>query len=141
MERIILERLTSDDQGTFGIIRYKDLELYTGELPWRDNQSNVSCIPDGIYKCRWTLSARFKRYMYAVDDVPGRAGVRIHSANFFGDLSKGLYSQVNGCIAFGERLTVMSGQKALTTSAPAVRRFEMMMNKKPFELEIINGIS
>lgn len=141
MERVIIERLTSDDQGTFGKLYYKDLTLFTGELPWRDNQNNISCIPDGLYKCKWTLSARFKRFMYLVDGVPDRAGIRIHSANFVGDKSLGLYCQLNGCITLGERVGLMSGQRAIMVSSPAVRRFEMMMDRKPFELEIINGIS
>jgi hypothetical protein len=46
---------------------------------------------------------------------------------------------LNGCIAIGEKLGWMSGQKALLLSAPAVRRFETHMNKQPFELEIVNA--
>jgi hypothetical protein len=33
----------------------------------------------------------------------------------------------------------MDGQKALLLSAPAVRRFESYMERKPFRLEIVNG--
>jgi len=64
------------------------------ELPWRDNKPKTSCIPVGRYKMRWSMSARFKKMMWEVLKVPGRAGIRIHSGNYAGDkLSDSL-----GCI-------------------------------------------
>jgi hypothetical protein len=71
--------------------------------------------------------------------VPKRAGIRIHSANFMGDASKGFHSQLNGCVALGERLGIMEGQKALLLSKPAIRKFENCMGKQPFLLEIKNA--
>lgn len=140
MRRLTLNRLESSDQGTFGTIIVPDNEwvhyFYTGELPWRDNTSNVSCIPTGVYKCAWTYSPRFRRHMYLVDGVKARAGIRKHSANFMGDDSKGFRRQLNGCIALGEKLGWIEGQKALLLSAPAVRRFEALLGGQPFELEI-----
>jgi len=137
VERVILERLETSDHGTFGRIIAKNLTLFSGELPWRENAPNISCIPIGTYLCRWTLSPRFKRFMYAVESVPQRTGVRKHSANLMGDSLQGYRAQLNGCIALGERLGWMDGQKALLLSAPAMRRFERHMELKPFELEII----
>lgn len=139
MDRIILERLETSDQGTFGRIQIGNETFITGELPDRSNQSNISCIPVGTYHCKWTMSAHFKREMYLVDEVPNRAGIRIHAANFMGDKSMRFRCQLNGCIALGERLAELAGQKALVVSAPAIRRFEELMNRKPFILEIIDG--
>lgn len=139
MEKITLERLETSDQGTFGRMMINDELFYTGELPWRNNQNNISCIPAGIYVCKWTMSAHFKREMYLLENVKGRAGIRIHSANFMGDKSLRFRCQLNGCIAIGERLAEMAGQKALIVSSPAVRRFEELMNYEPFVLEIVNG--
>lgn len=140
MRRITLNRLESSDQGTFGILKVPDNEwiyyFYTGELAWRDNAPNVSCIPAGLFKCTWTYSPRFKRNMYLVEGVKDRAGIRKHSANFMGDDSKGFKRQLNGCIALGEKLGWIDGQKALLLSAPAMRRFEALLNGEPFELEI-----
>jgi hypothetical protein len=56
-----------------------------------------------------------------------------------GDDTMGYMKQLNGCIALGEKLGWMDGQKALLLSAPAVRRFEDHMGRVPFKLEIING--
>lgn len=141
METVRLVRLSTDDQGTFGKLTIGDHEFFTGELPWRDNESNISCIPVGVYECRWTLSVRFKRFMYQLDDVPDRTGIRIHSANFMGDDTKRYRKQLNGCIALGEKIGEMGGQRALLVSAPAIRQFETLMAKKPFILEVIDGIN
>lgn len=113
--------------------------LFTGELPWRDNAASVSCLPSGKYQASMTWSPRFRRQMYLLDGTTPRAGIRAHSANFMGDASLGYRKQLNGCIALGERLGVMDGQKALLLSAPAVRRFEAHMNREPFILEIKNA--
>ena len=137
--KAVLERLESSDQGTFGRITFAGTTLFTGELPEKNNASNASCIPAGKYKCVWTYSPAFKRQMYLVDSVPSRAGIRIHSANFMGDKSCGLKSQLHGCIALGEKLGVMDGQKAVLLSACAVRKLEAAMARKPFELEIVDA--
>jgi hypothetical protein len=74
--------------------------------------------------------------MYLLGKTDPRVGIRAHSANFMGDKSLGYRMQLNGCIALGEQLGWMEGQKALLLSAPAVRRFENHMGHKPFMLEI-----
>lgn len=131
---VVLTRFDKSDQGVFG--RLSVLNLFTGELPDRDNQSSVSCIPIGIYRVVWAWSPRFRRYTYRLLNVPSRAGILKHSANFMGDASLGLHCQLNGCIALGERVGWMGRQKALLLSAPAVRRFQEFMQHKPFDLEI-----
>jgi len=136
MRSVLLERLETSDSGTFGRIIADRLVLYTGELPDRDNAANVSCIPLGTYTCAYTYSPRFRRRMYGIEPVPGRAGVRIHSANFMGDSAKGLRCQLNGCISLGERLGKIDGQKAVLLSAPAVRRFVDLMAGETFEIEV-----
>lgn len=139
MDRIILERFETSDQGTFGKIRVGGEIFYTLELPWRDNANNTSCIPCGVYECRFTLSVRFGRRMYLVDNVNKRTGIRIHSANLAGDKSIGYRSQLNGCIALGEKVGTLEGQKCILLSKPAVRRFEELMNGQNFVLEVMNG--
>lgn len=132
----ILTRADSSDQGTFGRIVAPGISLFTGELPWRDNQPSISCIPEGLYRVVWTFSPRFRRFMYLVDGVVSRSGIRKHPANLMGDAALGFKSQLNGCIALGERLGWMDGQKAILLSMPAVRRFEETMRRQPFTLEI-----
>lgn len=136
MERVTLTRMESGDQGTFGRLVARGQAFFTGELPWRDNAPNVSCIPAGLYECRWTMSARFKRQMYLIHPVTGRSGIRKHSANLMGDAALGYRAQVNGCIALGERLGWIDRQKAVLLSVPAVRRFESLMGGESFDLEV-----
>lgn len=139
MLRATLLRLESSDQGTFGRLTIDGCveKFFTGELPWRDNAPNASCIPAGAYRCVWTHSARFGRSMYLVAPVIGRAGIRIHAANLMG--APPFRAQLNGCLALGERLGTIDGQKALLLSRPAVGRFERLLSGRTFELEIINA--
>lgn len=136
MTDVIMTRIETGDQGTFGRLVAGSLTLYSGELPWLDNQPNISCVPDGVYQCVWTFSEHFRRFMYLLLGTSPRAGIREHSANLMGNESKGFKKQLNGCIAYGERLGWIGGQKALILSAPAVRRFEDHMQRKPFTLGI-----
>ena len=134
MKQANLERLTMTDEGTFGRISFGPHVLFTGELPDHDNAPNISCIPTGPYTCKYTWSPTFKKMMYLITEVPGRSGIRIHSANLMGDRSKGFKSQLYGCIALGEKIGMLGDQKALLVSRPAIRRLENYMNGKDFEL-------
>lgn len=60
---------------------------YTLELPWKNNQSQVSCIPLGQYGVRVLRSNHFSEkfgydiFLPCVQNVPGREGVEIHGGN------------------------------------------------------------
>jgi hypothetical protein len=139
MKTVRLLRTESGDQGTFGLLAVDNFTCFTGELPWLDNRSKVSCIPVGKYNVLWELSPRLHKHTYRLKNVKGRDGVLIHSANLVGDSTKGFKTQLQGCIAMGEKLGYMMGQKALLSSRPAVTAFEMFLNFEPFILEIKNG--
>ncbi len=133
----VLVRLDSSDEGTFGRLYIDDNEaFYTMELPWRDNKSNVSCIPKGTYRASWVNSDHFKKNVYCLDQVPNRWGICIHAATYAGDVSKGYRNHLAGCIALGENVGVMEGQKCLLLSRPAIRRFEQITNGQSLNLEI-----
>lgn len=134
-KKACLTRAETSDEGTFGLFTVDDRSYFSGELPDRDNALNLSCIPKGTYSCVWNYSPKLRRKAYLII-VPNREGVRIHSANFMGDDTKGFKKQLNGCIALGQRLGQMDGQKALLLSRPAVREFEDYMQGQPFSLEI-----
>ena len=133
-----LTRIESGDQGTFGKLEIGDFNFYTLELPWRDNEPNISCIPCGVYTCIWNKSERFNRNMYLVCGVDNRSGIRIHPANLAGDKDMGFLSQLNGCIAIGEKIGYIDRQKALLVSMPAVRKLESMLAGRTFQLEVKN---
>lgn len=136
MRRLILQRTETGDHGTFGHIDLGGHRFLSGELPDRGNANNTSCIPAGVYQARLTFSPRFKRKLYLIDPVEGRSGIRIHSANFMGDKSKGLLCHLNGCIALGYKRSMVNGQIGIFQSLAAVRDFEDAMSHEEFELEI-----
>lgn len=135
MEKLVLERRESGDEGTFGRL----LDFYTLELPWRENVRSYSAIPEGEYPVVWEWSPRFKRQTFRLRSVPGRDGILIHSANLAGDSTRGFRCQLNGCIALGERLGWIEGQKAVLLSKPAILRFEELMKREAFTLEVKNA--
>lgn len=134
----ILTRFDFSAQGSFGRFVAGKLVLFSGELPDHGNASDISCVLLGTYCCVFTPSPRFSRPLYLVCGVPGRSGIRIHPATLMGDKPPFL-RQLNGCIALGEAVGWMAGQKAIFRSVSAVRKLEEYFRGRPFTLEIRNG--
>ncbi|WP_281980332.1 DUF5675 family protein [Tenacibaculum mesophilum] len=70
----------------------------TIELPWRNNQRNISCIPEGRYEIQPRFSRKFKHHLI-LKNVTNRSFILIHPAN---DAQRDL----EGCIA---PVTYLSG--------------------------------
>ena len=78
--------------GTNGEIFHQSEHIvYTIELPWKDNLTGVSCIPEGKYRLEKRYSKHFGWHLLVVD-VPAREGILIHPAN---DALK----ELRGCIS------------------------------------------
>jgi hypothetical protein len=85
----------SPGEPTIGELLVEGLHFcYTLELPWRDNEQNVSCIPVGIYRVQMLASDKFKRLMPFILNVPGRTAEEIHPCN--------KVSELLGCIGVGD---------------------------------------
>ena len=137
MKQVILERITDDGKQTLGGIQIGDVFIAkTLELGWKNNASNISCIPIGIYVCKYTRSNRMSLkankdvYTYELMDVPNRSGIRIHSANYF--------HQLLGCIALGDSTKDIDidGELDVLHSGATVAKFVDLMNKVDFALTI-----
>jgi hypothetical protein len=63
----------------------------TIELPWKNNEKRVSCIPEGRYFIRKRYSQKFKWHLEVVD-VKNRSYILFHPAN-------NALIELNGCIA------------------------------------------
>ena len=133
-----LRRERMSDHGTEGLLIAPGFSCYTLELPWRENISNISCIPIGDYKCELRRSPRMG-LTYWIKKVPKREFILIHSGNFAGDVEKGWKSHVNGCILLGLQMGVIQGQRAILNSKIAVRRFMETMGGEKFTLRISGG--
>ncbi len=69
------------DEGTNGEILYQERLLsYAIELPWKNNQARVSCIPEGRYELIKRWSPKFGRHLQVMN-VSGREYILIHPAN------------------------------------------------------------
>lgn len=68
------------------------LSLCTLELPWRDNRSNISCIPEGTYLCYPRQSVKHKLH-FELQNVKDRSLILFHQGNFTRD--------IEGCILVG----------------------------------------
>ena len=151
MKQVKLIRRETGPAGTFGVLYAPDCSaiFYTGELP-RDagnisvgNERGTDCIPAGTYACEVVESAKFKAVGgkgYHVTNVPGRTGILIHPGNWCGDKSKGLKSDVEGCILLGLGICELRGQRAITDSRAAVKAFIEDMGGRNFELTIEWGV-
>ena len=65
---------------TVGLLRIGGFEVRTLELPWKDNQISVSCIPDGIYPYCVDYSDNKGRNVIELRCVPNRSQIQIHYA-------------------------------------------------------------
>ena len=73
-----------------------DIICKTMELPWKNNERNVSCIPEGTYLVIKQPPKDSRPYAYfRLPEVPGRSGILIHRITYVKDL--------RGCIGVGSR--------------------------------------
>lgn len=134
--KLALARLRSDDQGTSGLLFANGKVLHSLELPDRHNQTFISCIPPGTYKCKLYKSQKFGQ-VYALEGVAGRSGILIHAGNWAGDRDQGYKCNSYGCILLGKRRgRDSSGQKAVWQSKAALRDLLKITKGMPFELVI-----
>jgi hypothetical protein len=79
-------------EGTNGKLSFDGMEICsTIELPWKDNISQNSCIPEGEYLLKKRFSDRFQWHI-EVQNVPQRSLILFHPANY-------ALSELKGCIA------------------------------------------
>ena len=78
--------------GTNGALFVNEkLVCFTIELPWKDNERRMSCIPEGRYRIEARISKKFGTHLY-VADVLQRSLILIHPAN-------NALNELAGCIA------------------------------------------
>ena len=100
----------------------------TIELPWKNNETKVSCIPEGKYFIKKRYSNKFKWHLEVLD-VKNRSLILFHPAN-------NAFKELNGCIApvtklSGPGLGLMS-RKAFTKLKAVV--YKALDSKESVEL-------
>ena len=88
---LILKRVYHPD-GVNGVISFLGRDVCnTIELPWKNNEFGISCIPEGKYVLRLRTSEKYRDHLEIVD-VPSRRYILIHPANY-------ALKELRGCIA------------------------------------------
>ena len=103
----------------------------TIELPWRNNQRRISCIPVGTYEVVKRTSKKYGDHFH-ITNVPDRSWILIHPANYS--------RQLLGCIAPGKAFADIDndGLKDVTSSRDTLNKLLAVMPDK-FTL-IVNHI-
>jgi hypothetical protein len=91
---------------------------YTIELPKRENQNRVSCIPEGEYLVRKRYSKKFRWHMEVVN-VENRSCILLHPAN-------NALKELKGCIA---PVTKLSGSGLGLESRQAFIKLKSLVYK------------
>lgn len=123
MKTIQIIRDFQDENQTLGtctIFDENNKPVFTAvslERGWRNNESNVSCVPVGTYPVVLEWSPRFKKDLWELKKVPNRSECKFHSANF--------WFQLNGCIALGTALSDINndGYNDVINSNQAMQSF------------------
>lgn len=100
---------------TIGRLTFGDFHCFTLELPDRDNQSNISCIPEGEYNFEFRISNR-NGPVLELQNVEDRTVVQIHSGNYT--------SQILGCILVGDSVKHLNNDNIpdVTSSVPTLKK-------------------
>jgi hypothetical protein len=114
---LALLRIETSERGTFGrLVIPGGSTLHTLELPWKDNATDISCIPPGIYPLRRRFSPKQEIVLFWIDDVPGRVAAELHIGNLLKDTL--------GCVLLGLARTAT----AIERSTEAFHRFMEAMD-------------
>jgi len=128
---IQLKRVAFSPVATFGVLILGNIPFaLTGERQWKDNESRVSCIPAGIYKCAKIHSPHFGEVVQVLD-VPNRTHILFHKGNV-------PFKDSEGCILVGEQFEPLGGDTAVLASKKGFTEF-MSLVPDAFTLEITDA--
>lgn len=127
---MILQRIYNGEDCTIGVLTSAHRMLgYTLELPWENNERNISCIPSGKYDIAFKNSNGYvKNIQINLLNVPGRDGITIHSGNTTDD--------IRGCILIGGELGKLLGKRAVLRSKERIKVLQSFLFVKNITLTI-----
>ena len=122
--------------GTLEVLRGGDVvfKCFTLELPWKNNERQVSCImpapgAERTYKARKTKKSPSFNYEHLdILDTPGRTAVKVHAANY-------AQLQLLGCIAVGDKLADINGDGEMDTTSSR-KTLEKLLTFIPSECDL-----
>lgn len=131
MNVLRLVRVSEVDGASLGVLCVDGLPKFvTLEDPWRDNEANISCIPEGVYRLLRCKSQKFGE-TFTVDNVPGRSLIRLHWGNTAKD--------TEGCILIGLKFGD-ENYPSITQSQIGFRRFmDQMKGVNEAQLVVVSA--
>jgi len=117
-----IKRVAYTHQGTFGVFKINEEPIgVIAEEVWRNNQPNISCIPEGRFLCERGIyypkhGDPYESFMLL--DVPKRDRIWIHIGNSIMDTL--------GCILIAERFEHINDMFGVWTSRAG---FDEMMER------------
>ena len=130
----ILTRFWDDGVQTLGVMNAfmgKDhlMQCKTLELAWNDNESQISCIPNGEYSVI-PYSSPSKGTVYLLENVENRSMIEIHVGNY--------YTDILGCILVGDNFAYINSDKEadVTNSKNTFNKLKTVFGYEPFTLFI-----
>lgn len=136
MDIIKITRISDKDGCIRGVYTYNDEPFgVTLELPYLDNERNISAIPEGKYRGRVipheTRTTGGLGKLIKLEDVPGRDGILIHVGNTVLD--------TQGCILVGKyfgrilnKPAVMESREAFFKLMQAIHESTVYVDVKGF---------
>ena len=122
-----ITRLEYGENETIGVLQlFGKVLCYTLELPDKNNQRKISCIPSGKYKCLRVISPTFGN-CWQVQKVPNRSEILIHTGN--------THKDILGCILLGSGVGYLTDNRAVLGSKNAVNEF-MLKTKGVNEIDL-----
>lgn len=136
--QIVITRTQQDEVQTLGKLelynnKEKLFECKTLELPWKDNQRRISCIPEGHYEAQKHISPNFGKSVW-IKGVPNRTEILIHKGNF--------YTDILGCVLLGvEHVDINNdGHKDVTNSKNTVNALYSLLPDEGLYVNIIQEL-
>jgi len=109
IDRTYEEKQTKGYAAVFDAERTVIFTFDTLELPWKNNATNVSCIPEGIYIAKRRYSKKYRNHLH-ITDVEGRLLILIHWGNYAGSVNPKTGSpDIRGCILTGNGFKDITG--------------------------------
>jgi len=141
MKVVIIERFKITSNYSLGhcyVEHSPDNIEYIGvslERGWRNNEKNISCVPEGKYDLKLEWSPRFKKDLWELYGVPNRSEIKFHVANY--------WKELNGCIALGMKHKDINGDgdPDITSSRITMNNFHNIMSGMSQAKVIIRNIS
>lgn len=137
IQKLLIERYSHGEKQTIGNlyglseVGHVVFECDTLELPWLDNQKNISCIPTGVYKVVKRYSKKYKHHLH-ITDVENRTWILIHAGNY--------HTQILGCVLVGKLGYINNDDIIDVGSSKKTLKKLVSLCEDEVELEIINRL-